>query len=88
MESTGGILEAAPELLGTYLLQSFFQNGRVVYGNMEAEAYLFSLIHDNEEVDGAWMVWRNLLIYVMDFIVMDIKTHNVFVLIKIYLKYV
>ena len=64
MTSTGGTMEFQPIRLGTYELQNFFINERVVYKNMEAdknmdknmEAYLFSIQHENEEFDGYWLV--------------------------------
>ena len=56
MTSTGGAMEFQPTLLGTYELQNFFINERVVYKNMEAEQYLFSIKHENEDIDGFWLV--------------------------------
>ena len=56
MTSTGGTMEFQPIILGTYELQNFFINERVVYKNMETERYLFSMQHENEEFDGFWMV--------------------------------
>ena len=64
MESTGGLMEFQSTVLGTYILQNFLIKDRVVYGNMEAALYLFSIEIDNEDYDGSWMVIRALVIFV------------------------
>ena len=56
MTSTGGTMEFQPTLLGTYELQNFFINERVVYKNMDVEQYLFSMQDENEEFTGFWLV--------------------------------
>ena len=56
MTSTGGVLEFQSHVLGTYELQHFFINERVVYGHMQGELYLFSWETDAEVLDGAWVV--------------------------------
>ena len=54
--STGRAMELQPIVLGTYTLQDFFINERVVYANVNAELYLYNYIVDDENFDGAWMV--------------------------------
>ena len=56
MTSTGGVSEFQPTVLGTYKLQGFLTNGRVVYKHAVEELYLFSIEIDNADYDGSWMV--------------------------------
>ena len=63
--SNGGILEVHPMVLGTYTLYDYFINDRVVYEHsVHEEIYLFSVEHDNESVDGTWMVCFVLVTFV------------------------
>ena len=49
-------MENMPEVLGTYVLDTFTSFDRVVYSKVERELYLFSVPMADERLSGMWVV--------------------------------